>query len=235
MKNEKIIGRLLILGAIGVFIPYTLLTITFEYPDVLRQDAGVVLTKFDAGGDSLVWTWWAFAMLGFPLLIAYLLIGQQLSSKLSMVKWVTTLGVISGVVQIVGLLRWVFVVPVIADTYVQATDAATQAAAKMAFQAVHQFGGVLLGEHLGQLLTIAWTVGLSYAFWKLRMMPRWVTWLGGIAAGIYLLAQAELFATVMPGFPVWDLAGLIGSSLWLIWLIVVGVMYLRRSPLQTRA
>jgi hypothetical protein len=32
MKNERTIGLLLIAGAIGVFIPYTILSITFEYP-----------------------------------------------------------------------------------------------------------------------------------------------------------------------------------------------------------
>jgi len=61
MKTERNIGLLLITGAIGVLIPYTLLTITFEYPDVLRQDPGTILTKFHAGGSSLIFTWWAFA------------------------------------------------------------------------------------------------------------------------------------------------------------------------------
>ena len=47
------------------------------------------------------------------------------------------------------------------------------------------------------------------------------------------MAQAELFATVMPQFPVWELAGLIGSTLWLVWLVVVGVMLLRQKDQQT--
>jgi len=42
MKINKTIGFLLIAGAIGVLIPYTLLTMTFEYPAVLRQDTGVI-------------------------------------------------------------------------------------------------------------------------------------------------------------------------------------------------
>jgi len=40
------------------------------------------------------------------------------------------------------------------------------------------------------------------------------------------MAQAELFATVIPGFPVWGMAGFIGSTLWLIWLIILGVKFL---------
>ena len=59
------------------------------------------------------------------------------------------------------------------------------------------------------------------------MFPGWVSWLGIISSMIYLLAQAELFATVIPGLPVWGMAGFIGSTLWLIWLIITGVMFLK--------
>ena len=227
MRKEKSIGLLLIAGAIGVFIPYVVLTIIFEYPDILRQDTGTVLTKFHSGGSTLIGVWWAFAILGMPLLIAYLLIGQKLESKLSFVRWVTTLGVISGIVQIIGLLRWVFVVPVLANEYITATDDATREAAKITFRAVHQFGGVLLGEHIGQLFTIAWTVMIAYAFNRLRMFPKWIIWLGYLAGVIYILAQAELFATVIPGLPVLSMAGFFGSTLWLLWLIIVGIKFLR--------
>lgn len=227
MTTEKKIGWLLIMGAVGVFIPYIILTMTFEYPDILRQDTGVILTKFYNGGSSLIFTWWAFAILGLPLLIAYIKIGQLLETKISFIKWVTTLGVISGIVQIIGLLRWVFVVPVIASNYATATDPVIKEIAKYSFQTIHQFGGVLLGEHLGQLLTIIWTIMMSIAFIKLKVIPKWVSWLGIVSSIIYFFAQADLFATVIPGFPVWDMAGFIGSTLWLLWLIIIGVIFIR--------
>jgi hypothetical protein len=226
MKNDKTIGILLITGAIGVFIPYTILTIIFEYPDILRQETGTILTKFHAGGASLIGVWWAFAIMGLPLLVAYILIGQKFENKLSFIRTATTLGIISGIVQIIGLLRWVFVVPVLANAYVTSSDDSTKAAAKITFQAIHQFGGVLLGEHIGQLFTIAWTVLIAYAFHKLKMFSKWIIWLGYIAAVIYLLAQAELFATVIPSFPVINIAGLIGSTLWLLWLVIIGIKFL---------
>src|SRR4026207_481786 len=147
MRTEKIIGILLILGAVGVFIPYTVLTIIFDYPDILRMDPGFILTKFDEGGSSLILTWFLFALLGIPLIIAYILIGQKLENKLSFVRWATTLGVISGIVQIIGLLRWTFVVPVLANNFVTAVSEASKESNKMIFQTIHQFGGVLLGEH----------------------------------------------------------------------------------------
>jgi hypothetical protein len=227
MKKEKTIGLLLIAGAIGVFVPYTVLTMTFEYPNILRQNTGTILTKFHDGGNSLILTWWTFAILGLPLLIAYILIGQKFENKLSFIKWVTTFGVISGIVQIIALLRWVFVVPIIADSYISAGDVATKTAAMISFQTIHQFGGVLLGEHIGQLFTIIWTVMISYAFMVLNFFSKWISWFGIVASAIYLVAQAELFATIIPGFPVWDMAGFIGSTLWLIWLIIIGIKFLR--------
>jgi hypothetical protein len=234
-NREKTIGLLLIAGAVGVLIPYTILTIIFDYPNILRQDPGIILTRFHAGGSSLILTWWAFAILGLPLLIAYILIGQLFENKLGFIKWVTTLGVISGIVQIIGLLRWVFVIPVISDSYVSAGDEATKAAAKISFLVIHQFGGVLLGEYIGQLFTIIWTIMISYAFIRLKYVPKWLSWMGMIASIIYLMAQAELFATVIPHFPVWSMAGFLGSTLWLIWLIITGIQFLKKGRLTPKA
>lgn len=227
MRLERTIGLLLILGAIGVFIPYTILTIIFDYPDILRHDAGIILSKFHEGGSSLIFTWFLFALLGLPFIPAYVLIGQKLESKLKFVRWVTAIGIISVIVQMIGLLRWTFVVPVLANNFVTAVSEAAKESNKVAFQTIHQFGGVLLGEHLGQLFTIIWTVMMCIAFDKLRLFPRWLIWLGYFSSAIYLLAQAELFKTVIPSFPVWDMAGFIGSTLWLIWLIILGIKFLK--------
>jgi hypothetical protein len=43
---------------------------------------------------------------------------------------------------------------------------------------------------------------------------------------MYLLAQAELFAAVMKGFPVWDMAGFIGST---VWIIIVGIIFINKK------
>lgn len=226
---EKQIGTALVLGAVLVLIPYSILTVIFEYPDILRQAPGTVLTRFHAGGGRLIAVWWAFAATGVPLLYAYVRLGQYLETRHPLVRWATTLGVLSGVVQIVGLLRWTFVVPVLARTYVETTDPATRSAVEVVFLAIHQFGGVVLGEHVGQLATIGWMVLMARIFGQLRMMPAWVVRFGYLAAGVYLLAQGELVATVVPGFLVWDLAGLLGSTLWLVWLVVVGGWFLKRA------
>lgn len=229
MKTLKATGALFIVGAIALLIPYTALTIIFEYPDILRQDTGTILTKFHEGGSRLIWTWCAFALTGLPLLPAYVMLGQELETKSRVVRFATTIGIIGLVVQMIGLLRWTFVVPVLADSFVSTTDMATKAATIIAFKTIHQFGGVILGEHLGQLFTIAWTVLMSYALGKTGLVPKWVTYFGYVTSFIYILAQAELFATVIPGMPVWEMAGFVGSTMWLGWLVAIGcIFYIRK-------
>jgi len=232
MFIKKSTGWLLIAGALGVFIPYTILTVIFEYPDILRQNTGSILVKFHNGGTPLIATWFAFALLGLPLLVAYIRIGQYLESAAPLVRTATTIGVAGLIVQMIGLLRWTFVVPVLADTYTQAADGATKTVAVMAFKTIHQFAGVLLGEHLGQLFTILWTVLICISLVKLKLIPKWIALLGYISSIIYLLAQAELFRTVIPGFPVWNMAGFIGSTLWLIWLIIIGIKFITSKTRQ---
>lgn len=232
MKTNKTIGGLLIAGAIALFIPYSILISIFEYPDILRHDTGTILTKFHEGGSTLIFTWFAFAITGIPLLPAYILLGQKLESKAPLARLATTIGVAGLIVQMIGLLRWTFVVPILADAYVGTTDLATKEAAIVAFKTIHQFAGVILGEHLGQLFTIAWTVLISISLHRLRAIPDWVAYFAYATSAIYLLAHAELFATVIPSFPVWELAGFIGSTLWLIWLVILGVFYLRSKTLS---
>jgi len=227
MKAQKTTGWLLIAGTIGVLVPYTILTVMFEYPDILRQDTGTILTKFYQGGSKLVFTWFAFALTGLPLIPAYILIGQKLENRSVLIRTATVLGVTGLIIQMIGLLRWTFVVPVLADSFVHATDESTKQAAIITFKVIHQFAGVLLGEHLGQLFTILWTILVSVVFSRLNIFPKWISMLGYISSSIYLLAQGELLATAIPGFPVWNMAGFIGSTLWLIWLLIVGIKFTR--------
>lgn len=229
MKTSKQSGYLFIISSILVFIPYTILTIIFDYPVILRNDPGIILTRFHEGGSTLILVWWLFAMVGFPLLIAYKLLGSELEKDFPFVKWATTIGIISGIVQIVGLLRWVFVVPVLAENYIETSDPSVQESIKIIFQVLHQYGGVVLGEHLGQFFTIIWMIAICVALYKSVDFPKWISVFGFVTAVIYLLAQTELFATVISTFPVIGWAGFVGSTLWLIWMIALGVLLVRKK------
>lgn len=228
---KKITGILFLVGVVLVNIPYYLLISNFNYPDILREPTSTVLTKFVEGGSGLIFTWLFFALAGLPILVAVILLGKIWANKSqTLVSLATTFGIIGLTAQFIGLLRWVFVVPVLAQSYVApGASGATREASVIVFQAVHQFGGVLLGEYVGQLFTITWMLLISMVILRTRTFKPWVAWLGIVASGIYLLAQTELLHTAVPSFPSIDIAGLVGSVLWLVWMACLGILLIRST------
>ena len=224
-------GGLFVVGAIAFAAAATVLSSTFNWPDILREPAGVVLPAFVAGGTSLIWTWfataWTYAILAVPILLLPAVLGRRDDPAL---RAATYIGATSVLLSLIGFLRWVFVVPPLARSYVTG-DPTIQAAVDAAWTAQHQFGGSLLGEHLSQLLVIGWSITLSVIILRARVLPRWLGVTGLGVSGIYLLNQGDILATAVPGFPVWDLAGLLGSTGWGLWVAALGItVFLRPVP-----
>ncbi|MDP9998246.1 DUF4386 domain-containing protein [Pseudarthrobacter sulfonivorans] len=234
-KSVRAAGALFVVSALAFAAAATVLSVTFHWPDILREPASVVLPEFDAGGPGLVWTWfataWTYGLLAVPILLLPAALGLRDHQAL---RVATYAGAASVVLSLIGFLRWVFVVPPLAASYVTG-DAATRAAVDAAWTAQHQFGGALLGEHLGQLLVIGWSVALSVIILRSRVLPRWLGAAGIPVSVLYLLNQGDILATAVPGFPVWDLAGLLGSTGWGLWVAALGVCVLIRSARRTQA
>ena len=232
---RRVTGWLLVIGAVTFAIAATILSSTFDWPDILREPPEVVLPAFVAGGTSLVWTWfavaWTYAILLIPILLLPAALGRRDDPVL---RAATFVGAASVLLALIGFLRWVFVVPALAGGYA-AGDPTIQAAVAAAWTAQHQFGGALLGEHLGQLLAIGWSITISVIILSSRVLARWVGWAGLVASVLYVFNQGDILATAVPGFPVFDLAGFLGSSLWALWVIALGVAVLRRPAGRPRS
>jgi hypothetical protein len=230
LSISRVAGGLFIASTLAFTVAATILSMTFNWPDILREPANVVLPEFAAGGASLVWTWfavaWTYAVLAVPILLLPAALARRGDAAL---RVATYLGAASVLLALIGFLRWVFVVPALADSYLSGDDS-TRTAVAAAWTAQHQYGGALLGEHLGQLLAIGWSVTVSILILRARLMPAWAGWLGLVASAFYLTNQGDILATAVSGFPVWNLGGLIGSYLWALWLIAIGVLLLRRQP-----
>jgi Zinc-binding dehydrogenase/Domain of unknown function (DUF4386) len=146
-RLRRITGTLFVVGAVAFAVAATVLSATSNWPDVLREPAGVVLPAYVAGGTGLVWTWfataWTYAILAVPILLLPTVLGRRGDPAL---RVATTVGATSVLLSLIGFLRWVFVVPPPARSYVTG-DAVTQAAVSAAWIAQHQYGGALLGDH----------------------------------------------------------------------------------------
>lgn len=225
-------GILLILLVILSNIPYILLIQTFGYDDILRESVDVVLTKFQDGGTRLILTWFAFGLAALLFIPASLLLHHVLNLPTQCndhlyLSIATLMGAFSGILQAIGLMRWVFVVPVLANLYTNpAASTTTREAVSVVYQAVHQYGGVVIGEHLGQTLLIGWTLGTGLAMRSSPIFKTWVAWWGLFTTPLLVLGQSELLATVIPGMPVIETTP-VGFILWEVWLLVVGISLLR--------
>ena len=224
-------GALFVVGAVAFAAAATVLSSTFDWPDILREPAecgaaGLRRRRHQPGLD-LVRHRLDLRDPGRPDPAAAR--RARAAATTRRCGWPPTVGATSVLLSLIGFLRWVFVVPPLAHSYVTG-DPVTQAAVDAAWTAQHQFGGALLGEHLGQLLAIGWSVTLSVIILRSRVLPRWLGVTGLAVSALYLLNQGDILATAVPGFPVWDLAGLIGSTSWGLWVAALGVTAAARAP-----
>ena len=227
-------GVLLILTPIAFNVFFTLLSVTFEYPDILREPTGYVLRHFDAGGGGLVAIWYGFMLTAVLFVPLAVLVHKALAREdTPYLAVATAFGVVAGVVQFLGLVRWPFLVPYLADTYLDpASSGATRESVAVVFQAFNQYAGVGVGENLGYLFTGLWTALVALAMFGSPLpFGRWLALLGMASAAGVLVGMLE-----PAGFESAADIVVVGYILWSVWLALFGILLLlprsmgRRNP-----
>ena len=223
MTLITVTGLLLILVPIAFNVTFFMLQRAFEYPDILRKPTDTILRRFQEGGGSLRRLWYAFTFSAVLFTPVPVLVQQVFQTD---VPWYlpvgTTLGVLAGAVQFLGLIRWPFLVPTLADLYTepQATQS-TRDAVEVVFQAFHRYVGVAIGEHLGYVFTSLWTILLCIAILQTNLVSPLYGWLGiipaiGVLAGVF----------EETGFRAAGAINAISYILWSLWLVAFGIALL---------
>jgi hypothetical protein len=227
MTTESAAALLLIVVPITFNVTFMLLARSFSYPDILRQPAGTILTRFSAGGTRLVVQWWAFALTALLMVPVVALVASLfVDGPLRTLALLT--GLLSALVQTLGLMRWPFVVPLLARRYLDPTATQGQRdSAELIFDALHRYLGVGVGEHLGYLLTGSWTILTGVLIVGSTVMPIWLGWLA-IPIGASLLIGALEFVgpNESAGWSVAERVTPIAYIAWSLWLIACGVALL---------
>lgn len=231
MSVEVAAGVLLIVAPLWFNSTFALLGRRFEYPDILRRPTSEILERFRAGGSSLILLWWAFMLSGLLLIAGAVLLGQALGFD-GVVVVATTFGVLAGLVQTLGLLRWVYVVPELAraDADLSLEPAQRQVNAAV-FRALHQYLGVGVGEHLGYLLTAIWSVLIGLALVQGTALPTWLGWPGLVIGSGLAIGSAEYLGPNHERG--WRLAGAavpVLFVLWSVWLLAMGIALIVLRP-----
>lgn len=232
MSWPKATGILLVTFPVLIQIPYAMLIASFDYPDILRQPAAVILERYATGAAAgpLTGVWYAFAIAIVPLLVGICMLPASIPDH-ARSRWLgaaTPLGVASALLQIAGLLRWVVLVPLLAKSWVSAAgDPVTRKSIELIFAAQHQLFGVLLGEHLGQMLLGLWTLGIALGFPAVTKAARWQRGPGLLAGGLFVAASPGSLAATFPALAPLDPLATVAFLIWSVWCCLLGVVLIR--------
>jgi hypothetical protein len=207
-------------------VTFAILAATFEYPDILRRPTQEVLARFREGGMKLLLWWWIFALTAAALAPVAVLLARALDGASETLLIVgATVGVLAALVQLLGLVRWPFLVPYLARIDADPnTSPARREAVDIVFQSLHRYLGVAVGEHLGYLLTGAWTILLGVAFTQTSVAPGWLGIPGIFIGAVLALCSLEFVGPAEQAG--WKLAATltpITYIAWSLWLVAGGI------------
>jgi Domain of unknown function (DUF4386) len=215
-------GWSLIVAALGFIAVFSYLAARFDYPDVLDGAAADVLPRLLSLGTTgrAVWAVYAF----IPLLLVPAGVGAYAALREAAphaMRAALAFAVIAAVSMLLGLARWPSVHWELARGYATASPDA-RAALDAVFLGLNVYLGNYVGEFLGELSLNAFFLLSAFAF--LRAGRRWIGY-AGLAVGVTGLLAG--FRNVTPVVaPIAD----VNNYLLPLWLIVFGIVLVRRTP-----
>ena len=221
MNASRTAGTLLITVPLIFTAGFTGLQMTFDYPDILRQPAGEVLTRFAGAGADLHVYWYAMMFAALLMTGGAIAAGQHFWKRDTLLASLSIgAGVLAGLVQALGLLRWVMLVPSLAAMYVApgATEMDKSIAVAL-FDVANHYLGMGVGEHFGYFFTAIWTALVSILVFAANRI---------IAVSGIVIAVGVLAGMLEPyGVPMTGMINSISYSLWALWTLMLGVLILR--------
>ena len=182
-------------GAVAFAAAAMVLSSTFNWPDVLREPASVVMPAFADGGTSLVWTWfataWTYAILAVPILLLPAVLGRRDDPAL---RVATYAGATSVMLSPIG--------------FCAGYSSSRRWPAPMARRCHHpRSGGRRVDRPAsvrrraarrapGQLLVIGWSVTLCVIIVRTRVLHRWLGVTGLAVSDIWAWATGLRLDTV---------------------------------------
>ncbi len=228
--DRRTTGALLLVFAVLNLVAVVLLAVAFGWPAVLGEPAAVALPAFAAAAPAVVTGFMLFTLLSVALVPISIGIHRVIGSGGLWLPTVTAFGILSGLTQTLGWIRWPLVVPGLATTWLDpGTSPELRAATESSYELINSYAGAALGEYLGWLFQALWAVGIAVLLVRSGALGRTTA-----AVGSALTAVWALSFLVGPFVPV--LAdGLAGTAAftaygaWLLWLGAVGSRFVRSS------
>ena len=132
---------------------FTALGSIFDYPKILKEPTAEILASYRAH-QAAVTGWFLVLVISAALLAPVgVLLGRLAGGRLG--RWIAGLGIAAATVQVIGLSRWVLLVPGVSD---DATDPVPRRRRPPHLRAAAHLARQVLGETIGYALTATFTV-----------------------------------------------------------------------------
>ena len=221
--TARLAGASLALASLLAIAGFTVLGSVFEYPQILEEPTRDILALFREH-QGAVTGWFLVLVVSAALMApAGIFLGRLAGGTLG--RWIAGVGIAAATVQVIGLQRWVTLVPGISE---DALNTAQRSDAEDRFELLHNVLGKVIGETIGYALTATFTVLVIIALSR-TIMPRWLSLTGYVAAG---LIATGIFIPVVEAASLTNFAGYVA---WCAWLLAVAVVLFRSGSVKRPA
>ncbi|MEV4098276.1 DUF4386 domain-containing protein [Streptosporangium saharense] len=194
-SRRRIMGAAALLAVEGllIFVPAVVLGQAVNWPQGLDEPAAVTLPLV-AGNETALrlgyLAYLAYSLLFLPVIAALVTVLTGPEGRLRPVARIAViLAAVSALARGVGILRWLTVMPTLAESWTGA-DPALRQILSVQFQAVNDYGGGI-GELLG--VSALGSAAVACAVIATReLAPTWLTWFGAAVVMASALPLAEL-------------------------------------------
>jgi hypothetical protein len=213
--NARLAATALVLASALAIAGFSALGSVFDYPQILARPTADILTLFREH-QSVVMSWFLVLAVSAALMApAGIWLGRLVGGTPG--RWIARVGIAAATVQVIGLQRWITLVPGISQ---DALDPSRRAGALARFELWHVLLGKAIGETAGYALTATFTVLVVIAL-RGSVLPGWLAALG--YAGAALIATGVMVPVVDAA----SLTNFLGYVLWCAWLLAVAVALFR--------
>lgn len=219
-QGDKVFSGALLMIVVSLlsFAPMVILGPAIGWPASLRNPAADQLVAIARSPQAVALGYGAYLLYSVLILPVMVLIARRIYGSLTSAcaVIVVAFAAISVLARCVGILRWLTVMPELAQQHARAGDV-QRSAIELVFQAITVWGGGI-GELLGVSLFMALSVGIAMAgAWQHRSLPRWLIALGAVSAALLLAMMLPALGIAIK-VPV-----AIAVSVLTLWMLAMGI------------
>ena len=183
-----------------ILVPTVVLGAAVNWPASLSDPASIALPRLAENEGAVRFGYAVYLLYSVLFAVAITLLARLVERDLTtgMRRLIIGFAVASTVARSIGIVRWLGLMPELAEAYGSAGDESERFAVGQVYEALNSFGGTI-GEVLGVGLFAAIAIGLlSVGLLRSPAVPRWIAVWSVIAALAVAVNAVELFG-IDPG------------------------------------